>query len=284
LLSFRTRGNCPVTSGGAVPPAQLPNPNRETDVSGKKKTSITTDQPTLKIGSRVRCSDDGVEGRITRANGTSVKIAWADGEKVTWKRADLPDKGLEVLGDAADEPPVDQAATAPTPTEQPAAAAMPPVEPPTADPAPVEQVQPPTPDEAPVEQTPVEQVTTAAIPTELTSVAQVATAPVATEPAAAVATAPAKKPRTRQANAGDGKEKKLSALDAAAKVLGEAAQPLTCQEMIDAMAAKGYWTSPGGQTPAATLYSAILRELTTKGADARFVKTARGKFARKEAA
>ena len=57
---------------------------------------------------------------------------------------------------------------------------------------------------------------------------------------------------------------------------------MTCQEMIDAMAAKGCWTSPGGKTPAATLYSAILRELTTKGTDARFVKTERGRFARKQ--
>ena len=45
------------------------------------------------------------------------------------------------------------------------------------------------------------------------------------------------------------------------------------------MAAKGYWSSPGGQTPAATLYSGILRELSTKGEQARFVKTDRGKFA-----
>lgn len=51
------------------------------------------------------------------------------------------------------------------------------------------------------------------------------------------------------------KPKKLSALDAAAKVLGEAGQPMNCQEMIQAMAAKGYWTSPGGKTPSATLYS-----------------------------
>jgi len=58
---------------------------------------------------------------------------------------------------------------------------------------------------------------------------------------------------------------KLSALDAAAKVLGEAGQPMNCQEMIQAMAAKGYWTSPGGKTPSATLYSGILRELKTKG-------------------
>ena len=32
---------------------------------------------------------------------------------------------------------------------------------------------------------------------------------------------------------------------------------MNCQEMIEAMAAKGYWKSPGGKTPAATLYSAI---------------------------
>jgi hypothetical protein len=196
-------------------------------MGGKKKTSISTNQQTLKIGSRVRCTDDGVEGRITWANGVSVKIEWADGEKVTWKRADLPDKGLEVLGDAADEPSVDEATTAPTPTEQPAAAEMPPVEPPTAEPAPVEQVEPTTPDETPAGQTPVEQVTTEAMPIEQTPLEQVTTEQVATEPAAVVETAPAKKPRTRQADAGDGKEKKLSALDAAAKVLGETGQALT---------------------------------------------------------
>jgi len=75
------------------------------------------------------------------------------------------------------------------------------------------------------------------------------------------------------------KEKKLSALDAAAKLLGETGELMNCQEMIRGMAEKGYWTSPGGQTPHATLYSAILRELKTKGADARFRKTERGKFA-----
>ena len=72
--------------------------------------------------------------------------------------------------------------------------------------------------------------------------------------------------------------KKLSALDAAARVLGESGQAMNCQEMIEAMAAKGYWSSPGGKTPSSTLYSSILRELKTKGADARFRKTERGKF------
>jgi hypothetical protein len=67
------------------------------------------------------------------------------------------------------------------------------------------------------------------------------------------------------------KAKKPSALDAALRVLQEAGQPMTCPEMIDAMAAKGYWTSPGGKTPAATLYSAILRETQSKGYASRFV-------------
>ncbi|MCA9222979.1 MAG: winged helix-turn-helix domain-containing protein, partial [Planctomycetales bacterium] len=65
----------------------------------------------------------------------------------------------------------------------------------------------------------------------------------------------------------------------AAKVLAAAKEPMNCKELIEAMAAKKLWTSPGGKTPHATLYSAILREISTKGKDARFKKTERGKFA-----
>ena len=74
------------------------------------------------------------------------------------------------------------------------------------------------------------------------------------------------------------KEKKTSALDAAARVLGENGEPMNCQELIKAMADKGYWTSPGGLTPHATLYSAIIREIKAKGKEARFKKADRGKF------
>ena len=74
------------------------------------------------------------------------------------------------------------------------------------------------------------------------------------------------------------KAKKTSALDAAVRVLEEAGQPMTCLEMIEAMTAKQYWSSPKGLTPAATLYSAILREIKAKGKESRFVKTERGKF------
>jgi len=72
---------------------------------------------------------------------------------------------------------------------------------------------------------------------------------------------------------------KLSALEAAVRLLGETGQAMNCQEMIAAMAAKGYWTSPGGKTPSATLYTSILKELTTKGKESRFVKVDRGHFA-----
>ncbi len=74
-------------------------------------------------------------------------------------------------------------------------------------------------------------------------------------------------------------ESKLSALDAAAQVLASSAEPLNAKQMIEQMAAKGLWTSPGGKTPHATLYSAILREIQTKGKEARFKKTERGHFA-----
>jgi HB1, ASXL, restriction endonuclease HTH domain len=72
---------------------------------------------------------------------------------------------------------------------------------------------------------------------------------------------------------------KISALDAAARVLAETGQALTCTELIEKMAALGYWLSPGGKTPHSTLYAALLRELKTKGASARFQKTGRGQFA-----
>jgi hypothetical protein len=101
-------------------------------------------------------------------------------------------------------------------------------------------------------------------------------APPAEKADAATATpAPAK---TKAKKAKEPKAKKTSALDAAARVLEEAGQPMTCPEMIEAMTAKGYWASPKGLTPAATLYSAILREIKAKGKESRFVKTERGKF------
>jgi hypothetical protein len=73
-------------------------------------------------------------------------------------------------------------------------------------------------------------------------------------------------------------EKKLSALNAAARVLAETKKVLSCSELIAAMASKGYWTSPGGKTPQATLSSAIQREIVLKKDQSRFKKTAPGRY------
>src|SRR5450755_1994612 len=106
-------------------------PARTTSYEGKcimatkKKISPTPDAglQTLKIGSRVRCTDDQAEGRIVWANGVSVKITWDDGEQVTWRRDSLAGRPIEILGDE-DQPPT----PAPEPTE-PAATELPPVAP-----------------------------------------------------------------------------------------------------------------------------------------------------------
>ena len=74
-------------------------------------------------------------------------------------------------------------------------------------------------------------------------------------------------------------DKKTSCLDAAAKVLAEARGPMNTKELIEAMAAKGYWKSPGGKTPHSTLYAAIAREIAKKGDQSRFKKAEKGKFA-----
>jgi hypothetical protein len=78
-------------------------------------------------------------------------------------------------------------------------------------------------------------------------------------------------------------EKKMSALDAAARVLTETGEPMSCAQLIDAMATKGYWKSPGGKTPGATLSSAIQREISVKMNESRFEKTAPGRFAVRKA-
>jgi len=88
-------------------------------------------------------------------------------------------------------------------------------------------------------------------------------------------------PKPARSSLGEGgAEKKTSLMDAAIGVLREAGQPRNTREMVDAVLAKGEWTTKG-KTPAATLYASILREIQKKGDDARFVKTERGRFALK---
>ena len=86
-----------------------------------------------------------------------------------------------------------------------------------------------------------------------------------------------KAPKAPKAN----KPKPMSALDAAAAVLKAKGEPMRCADMIAAMKEKELWET-SAPTPSATLYSALLREITKKGSASRFKKTDRGLFTLKE--
>jgi len=98
-------------------------------------------------------------------------------------------------------------------------------------------------------------------------------------PKAKAAVATATKTSKAKKAAGDQKPKRVSALDAAARVLKSTGKPMRAQELIAAMAERNLWKSPGGATPHATLYAAMQREERDKGPTARFKKVDRGQFA-----
>ena len=216
--------------------------------------TASNDLTTIKIGTRVRHNADGVTGRIIWANAVAVKIQWDDGEKVTWKRAELGGKGLEALAseDASQSQVTEEAGDhgCSTPESRPDKATA-----------------------ADVDEASTEPTAKSYPQTPIGSDADSSTGtPEGAEQSAAK--------QTTASQSTERKPQRASALDAAARVLAEEGRAMTCQELIQVMAEKGYWTSPGGKTPAATLYSAILRELQTKPGTSRFVKTERGKFAR----
>jgi HB1, ASXL, restriction endonuclease HTH domain len=213
---------------------------------GSKKTATqAAGLPTLKIGGRVRRTEDRVEGRIVWANGVSVKITWDDGEQVTWRRDSLADRPIEILVGGDDQPAAEQAAS----------------------PQAGQETQPEATETSTLEAT----VPTPEPPVE--------SSPAQTEPDVASEPTPtAGKLNHRRKDATEPRQKKFSALDAAARVLAETGAPMGCKELIGAMAGKGYWMSPGGKTPDATLYSAIAREIAMKGDLARFTKAGPGRF------
>lgn len=104
---------------------------------------------------------------------------------------------------------------------------------------------------------------------------------------AAAAANPPKAARPRKAAAGATRPRakaRMSALDAAAQVLAglpakAAAEGLSAGELIERMARERLWTSPGGKTPAATLYAAMVREITKRKGESRFRRPSPGRFA-----
>ena len=68
------------------------------------------------------------------------------------------------------------------------------------------------------------------------------------------------------------KEKKVSLLDLADKILADTGEALNCKELV-AKAKETGWVSTG-KTPEQTLYSGIFREIKEKGEASRFKKSA----------
>ncbi|MEL6499744.1 MAG: winged helix-turn-helix domain-containing protein [Planctomycetota bacterium] len=71
-------------------------------------------------------------------------------------------------------------------------------------------------------------------------------------------------------------DRKPSGLDLAAKVLADAGKPLRAKQIAERAIAAGWKTN--GNTPEATLYAAMTREIAKKGNAARFRKADRGLF------
>jgi hypothetical protein len=99
--------------------------------------------------------------------------------------------------------------------------------------------------------------------------------PVGVVPPKAKAAETAGEPKPRKK--AERKDGTMSGLDAAAKVLADAGEPLGCKTIVERAIEKGYWKT-GGKTPAATVYAAILREIQKKGSASRFAKADRGMF------
>ena len=85
-------------------------------------------------------------------------------------------------------------------------------------------------------------------------------------------------PRKRRPKDPPRRIKQMSQLAAAIRVLSQSQGAMSCVAIVEAMTTAGYWKSPGGATPAATLYASILREIQAQGDNSRFRKVGRGLF------
>ncbi len=104
----------------------------------------------------------------------------------------------------------------------------------------------------------------------------------ATSPRVAKKPAKASKDAPKPGKADTGKTaakgaKRSSGLNAAATILAETGEPMSCNAIVERMLAKGLWQTKG-HTPSSTIYAAIIREIAGKGQASRFRKVGRGQF------
>ena len=73
-------------------------------------------------------------------------------------------------------------------------------------------------------------------------------------------------------------DKPMSGLDAAALVLSDAKAPMNAKEIVAAIQGRGLAAGLKGKTPHATIYAAMITEISKKGEASRFAKADRGQF------
>lgn len=106
-----------------------------------------------------------------------------------------------------------------------------------------------------------------------------ATPPTSATPARKRHVGPGGKRKAAPKETKEPKAKKVSLLDAAARYCEmHALADHTAKDMVAAAPSLG-WTPGTGLTPEASLYAAIIREISAKGDASRFRKTAKGRFA-----
>ena len=235
-------------------------------MAARKKTP-TAGLQTLKIGSRVRCTDDGVEGRIVWANGASVKIKWDDGEQVTWRRDSLAGRPVDIRDGDEERPATPAALGGPRGGSAGRDARGHPGSVPGGGPRGRTRRRPDGPRGPGVgpgtgrRRGLGRRADRGADPARRGG--RGPRGGTAGRGARCTRPSTASRPRRPPSRSGSARRRPSRRRRSSApwtpppRVLGETGQSMSCPEMIGAMAAKGYWTSPGGKTPHATLYSAI---------------------------
>lgn len=89
------------------------------------------------------------------------------------------------------------------------------------------------------------------------------------------ATSPKREAKARQPRA-PREDGKLSMMEAAIKVMGDAKKPLNVKDILALAEEKGLWSPGDGKTPANTLYASFLREVNVKADAARIRKAGAG--------
>ncbi len=86
--------------------------------------------------------------------------------------------------------------------------------------------------------------------------------------------------KTEKKAAKPASDRKPGLLASAAKLLArKKGKPMKCKDIVEELAKKKMWESPGGKTPEATLHAAIVTEIAKKGKESRFKKVDKGLFA-----